>query len=476
MKRRLAAFALIAAIASPSIANDRSVSVWQTSADGKQRLERLPNIPVTKGIAVGSVIQIYPSQKFQRIEGFGASITDSSAWLIKNKLPPSKQQALLRELFDPKTGLGLGLTRLTIGASDFSLAHYSYNDMPPGKTDPKLSHFSMINSAAMLATVKTARKFNPRLLVFAAPWSAPGWMKTSDSLIKGKVKTEFYPAYANYLKKYVLSMSASGVPIYAISVQNEPHFEPENYPGMHMQANERADFVGGHLGPAFAKNNVKTRILEWDHNWDQPDSPLAFFARADAAKYTAGTAWHCYAGDVSAQSRIHDAHPDKETWFTECSGGGWAPDFGATLGWMTKNLIIGATRNWAKGVILWNLALDEKTGPHLGGCGNCRGVVTIDQATGAVTRNVEYYVLGHASKFVRPGARRVASDTNIDGIETVAFENPGGGTLVLIALNGAAQARIFSVGSGEDRYSVNLPAGAIATLTWPTKKTKGMVK
>ncbi|MEQ1547973.1 MAG: glycoside hydrolase family 30 beta sandwich domain-containing protein [Chakrabartia sp.] len=419
----------------------------------------------------GLKIRVDTGRHYQVVEGFGASITDASAWLIQNKLNAQQRAALMQDMFDKNTGLGLNLTRVTIGASDFSRSHYSYDDMPDGQTDPLLAKFS-IDSAktTLLPIVRDARAINKTLRVFASPWSAPAWMKTTGSMIKGKLAPEHYDAFARYLQKTLTGFKAEGVPIYALTIQNEPHFQPENYPGMHMTSAERAAFVGRHLGPLLKEQHSEVRILDWDHNWDQPESPLAVLADPAARKYLRGTAWHCYGGDVSAQSQIHEKYPEKETWFTECSGGAWAPDWGGTLSWMTQNLIIGSTRNWAKGVILWNIALDENSGPHMGGCGDCRGVVTINQATGEVTRNVEYYVLGHASRFVRPGAKRIASDTKIDGIETVAFKNPKGGSIVLIALNASKLPRQFSVETGAGWFRAEMAAGSVVTYTWPQKR------
>lgn len=463
-----ALLALALWVVSPVNAAKGKVSVWQTSADGAQRLAQQPEIALTTPLPGGVVIKVDANRIFQTVEGFGASFTDASSWLLRKHLTTTQRRALLRELFDRKSGLGLSLTRLTIGASDFSQTHYSYNDLPAGQTDPEMRQFSLAqkDAADVIPVVQQALAINPRMRVFAAPWSAPAWMKSSGSLVKGRLKPEHYPAYARYLVRYAEAMKAQGVPIYALSMQNEPHFEPADYPGMRVEAAERADFVAGHLGPLFAQRRLKTRILDWDHNWDQPESPLGFFARADAAKYAAGTAWHCYGGDVGAQSKVHDAHPDKETWLTECSSGTWAGNFGESLQWQVKNLIIGATRHWAKGVILWNLALDEKAGPHLGGCGNCSGVVTINRATGAITRNVEYYALGHASKFVKPGARRIASDSGIAGVETVAFLNPGKGGIVLIAVNTGKEPRELTVHSGSTAFPLRLQAGAVVSLLW----------
>jgi glucosylceramidase len=214
-----------------------------------------------------------------------------------------------------------------------------------------------------------------------------------------------------------------------------------------------------------ARNWPRVKLFDWDHTWDQPESPLAVLADPKARPFVAGVAWHCYGGDVSAQSTVHEKFPELETWMTECSGGNWAPKWNESLAWMTQNLVIGNLRHWGRGTILWNLALDEHSGPHLGGCGDCRGVVTIDSKSGKVTRNVEYYVLGHASRFVKTGARRVESDTDIDGLHSVAIANPA--DVVLIVVNTAAESRTFSVVTGAWSFPVTLDAGSVATMTWP---------
>lgn len=443
---------------------------WITTADGRRRLDRLPDsIAVHDAPSGGTIIHVDPTKRYQSITGFGAALTNSSAWLMNRRLTPTVRTALVRELFDRHAGLGFGMVRLTIGASDFSRTHYSFDDRASGAIAEAASHFSTAAAQAdVLPLARQARAANPGLLVIASPWSAPGWMKTSNSLITGRLRPDAYAAYAEYLRRTVTSFAAAGVPIFALTIANEPHFEPHNYPGMRMDAGERAAFIGRYLGPALAREQSHPLILDWDHNWDLPNSPLAVLADPAASRFIAGVAWHCYAGDVSAQSRVHDTYPDKDAYFTECTGGGWSPAWGATLGWMTKTLIIGATRNWARGVILWNIALDENGGPHLGGCGNCRGVVTIDSRTGAVTRNVEYYVLGHASRFVHPNARRVATEEDVDGLLSVAFRNVDDRTTALIVFNSSSTARSFTAVEGPLRFAETLPAGAVATFTWPS--------
>jgi glucosylceramidase len=218
-----------------------------------------------------------------------------------------------------------------------------------------------------------------------------------------------------------------------------------------------------------AKRTGSPLILDWDHNWDKPESPLEVLADRQAAPFIDGVAWHCYGGDVSAQTPVHAAHPDKNAFLTECSGGEWDNGWADSLRWFTRELIIGSTRGWSRGIVLWNLALDENYGPHAGGCGNCRGVVTINSTTGAITRNLEYYVLGHASRFVMPGAHRIESTSGVNDLATVAFQNADG-SMALIVLNDANRPRRFSVFSGGASFDYALPAGAVATFVWNPKR------
>ena len=291
-------------------------------------------------------------------------------------------------------------------------------------------------------------------------------MKTTGSLIKGTLRRQHYSAFAEYFHRFIADYAVEGVPVFAVTLQNEPAFEPPDYPGMRLDAAARAELIGRYLGPLFAKHGIATRILDWDHNWDLPAQPLAVLGDTLARRYVGGVAWHCYAGDVRAQDSVRAIHPDIDVYFTECSGGGWATNFGDNLKFDVGTLIIGATRGWAKGVALWNLALDEHSGPHLGGCGNCRGVITIDSRTGAVTRNVEYYALAHASAFVHPGASRIASTTGVAGLQSVAFRNADDGSTVLLVLNGSTDAVQFGVRAGARTFTYTLPSGAVVTLRW----------
>ncbi len=441
---------------------------WLTTGD-RTRL-----LAPQRGLAFGEpgraplAITVDPSRRYQAMTGFGATITDASAWLIRHRMSPGQRDALMAELFGRgEGGVGFDFVRLTIGASDFSRTHYSLDDMPPGQSDPGLARFSIEpQRAELLPVVQQALRVNPGLQIMASPWSAPGWMKTTDSLIQGRLRTDRHADFARYLVRYVESYRDEGVPIFALTVQNEPHFEPKDYPGMRLESAERAAFIGRHLGPLLAERGLRTQIIEWDHNWSDPAAPMAVLADPVAQRYVSGVGWHCYEGHVQVQAAVHDAFPDKDTWFTECSGGEWAPRWPETLPWMVRHIVIGATRGWARGVLMWNLALDENHGPHLGGCNDCRGVVTIDSRTGEVTRNLEYYALAHASKFVRPGARRIDSTAAIGPLESVAFQNTDG-SVALLVLNGGAEAQRFGVRWQGRELDYALPPRSVVTLVWP---------
>lgn len=458
--------ALGCALASPAWAATQ-VQVWETYTDRTRLLAPAAPLSMERQPERDLNIVVDPGQRFQEMVGIGANITDASAWLIQHKMNPAQRKAFMEEMFGPAPGLGFSFTRLTIGASDFSLHHYSLNDMPKGQRDPGLEKFSIAPMRAeVLPVLKQAMAINPQLKVMASPWSAPAWMKTNDSLIKGSLRPDAYEVFARYLVKFVDAMQAEGVPMYALTLQNEPHFEPNDYPGMRLDSPARAKIIGEHLGPMLAQRKDRVRILDWDHNWDEPQAPLHVLADKKANPYVAGVAWHCYVGDPSAQLQVQAAYPDKEAYFTECAGGEGNAGWRETLPWNVRNLMIGSIRGWSKGVLMWNLALDENYGPHLGGCGDCRGVVIINSRTGEVTRNLDYYALAHVSRFIRPGAVRIGSSTNVRRLETVAFQNKDDGSLVLVVLNGASNQREFSVSVGQQVFRHVLPGASVATFVW----------
>ena len=450
------------------------VSVWITTAGHTRALA--PSAPARFAGRASARPQIVvdDTQRFQEIVGFGASLTDSSAWLIQHTLDARQRDALLEELFGREgNGLGLSFSRLTIGASDFSRHHYSLNDTPDGTPDPDLKHFSIDqNRGDVIPVARAMLAINPQLKIMASPWSAPGWMKDSNSLIQGRLLPQYYDAFSRYLLRYVDAYAAEGIPIFALTVQNEPDYEPKDYPGMRLNAPARARLIGDHLGPMIARRGSGPLIFDWDHNWDKPEEPMGVLSDPVAGNYVDAVAWHCYGGDVAAQSPVHDAFPDKDAYMTECSGGDWEPVRSGGLPLQMKNIIIRSMRHWARGALFWNLALDENNGPYAGGCHTCRGVVTIDSRTGEITRTDEYYALAHASRFVRPGAHRIASSGPTDDLDNVAFRNADDGSLVLLVSNSAIQPRRFSVAHGERRFAYTLPALSVATFVWRSDATQ----
>ena len=443
---------------------------WVTTDDHRLVLahETLPLAAEhTAAHDVQTTIRIDASQRYQRIVGFGASVTDSSAWLLRHRMDAGQRTALLRELFGREgDGIGFDFARLTIGASDFSLDHYSHADPTDGHADPELRHFAVDPAQDDVAPVmREALAINPGLALMASPWSAPAWMKDSGRLLTGRLLSHYHDAFARYLIAYVDARAAQGIPIFALTVQNEPDHEPDDYPGMRFNAPARARFIGDHLGPLRDMRQPSLQIFDWDHNWDKPEEPLAVLSDPAAAKHVSAVAWHCYGGNVAAQSAVHDAHPDKDVYMTECSSGDWEPVRSGGLPLQART-VIDSTRHWARGVLFWNLALDENHGPHAGGCDTCRGVVTVDSRTGAVTRTNDYYALAHASRFVRRDAWRIGSSDGSDGIDNVAFENADDGSRVLMVSNANGAPHAVMVRDGQSSFRYVLPARSVATFRW----------
>ncbi|TWT47749.1 glycoside hydrolase family 30 protein [Botrimarina hoheduenensis] len=460
----LAAMTLVLVNANPADA----VDVWITSGDKSRLLSQQTDVVFQNGTGSGGVgITIDASQTFQTMRGYGAAMTNSSASLLQNSLNPAQRDRAMDDLFSSDDGIGLNYLRLAMGASDFTAdGFYTYNDLGPNQTDPALAGFSIDpDRPTILPSLDAARARNADLQLMASPWSAPGWMKTNGSVIGGQLAPQWHGAYATYLQKFVEAYAAEGHPIDTLTLQNEPLFTPTSYPGMSMPATQQIDLIKNHVGPNFAAAGLTTQLLAYDHNWDNTAYPLAVLNDPVARQYVAGTAFHGYAGDVSAQSVVRNAHPDKEIYFTEVTGGDFAPVFEDNLIWYARNLLIGGARNWGATVLLWNLALDENGDPHLGGCSDCRGVITVNSQSGAVTHNEEFYSLGHASQHVQPGAVRIGSNSINNLIETVAFQNPDG-SQVLLALNPTPNPLLFRAVRDGKNFRYTLPARSVATFAW----------
>ena len=443
---------------------------WLTTGNKASLLAKQTDVSITEhSQTTFPIITIDATTTLQEIEGFGAALTGSAAYVINQKMSQSQRQVLLQELFNPESGIGITALRLTIGSSDFSLTDFTYNDMPAGQTDYPLANFSIaVEQTDLLPVLKSINTISPSLTIIASPWSPPAWMKTNDHLHGGSLKADVYSSYANYFLKYIQAMNGEGIDIDAITIQNEP-LHQASYPSMGMSAEEQKNFIKNNLGPLFQRAAVDTKIIIYDHNWDNTQYAISILNDPAANAYVAGSAFHAYGGDVSAMSVVRNAHPDKGLYFTEISGGEWATDFSSNLQWNMANIFIGTTKNWSKTALLWNLALDENFGPQNNGCSDCRGVVTINSSTGAVTRNVEYYAIGHFSKFIRNGAHRVQSSTSagIPNVDFVAFKNPDG-SVVIVLSNTAAEPRTVTVRESQAQINVSLPAESVATITWTT--------
>lgn len=457
------AFGLLPAHAQKPAAG--GIAAWVTTPDQAQLLRPQPGRLAFSKVAApaGPVIEVDDSQRFQTMDGFGYCLTGGSAELLHAMSAPARAK-LLRELFG--TGpqdIGVSYLRLSIGASDLDAQVFSYDDLPAGQTDPTLARFSLApDEKHLIPVLKEILAISPNIKLLGSPWSPPTWMKTNDASKGGSLKPEYYGTYAQYLVKYIQGMKAAGITIDAITPQNEP-LHPGNNPSLLMLAEQQAEFIGLHLGPAFRKAGLKTKIICYDHNADKPEYPLTVLGNAAANPYVDGSAFHLYAGPIEALSKVHDAFPQKNVYFTE-QWVGSKTDFAGNLGWHAKTLFIGAPRNWARLVLEWNLAADPQQNPHTpGGCTECLGAITL-APNDQVTRNVAYYAVAQASKFVRPGAVRVGS-TSAGVLPNVAYRTPTGGHVLLVQ-NDQATAQTFHLRFRGQTAPLTLPAGAVATYVW----------
>jgi len=467
------------------------IEAWITNPDRSALFQKQPE-PITfgtNGNRRGSTIVIDDSQEFQSIDGFGFAVTGGSAELMM-KMTPAARTKLIHELFaTDENNVGVSYIRLSIGASDLNSFVFSYDDLPDGETDFPLAKFNLSQDYKdVIPVMKEILAVNPAIKIMASPWSAPTWMKTNNNVRGGSLKPEYYSVYAQYFVKYIKAMKKEGINLDAVTVQNEP-LNSNNTPSMPMLPNEQKDFIKNHLGPAFQAAGITAKIILFDHNLDRIDYPLTTLQDPEAAKFVDGSGFHNYGGDLSAMTTMHMIRPDKNLYFTEQmiveAPGKQTIDIASPV----KRLIIGASRNWSKNVILWNLAADSLNDPHTnnGGCPMCQGAVTL--GGDKVSRNLAYYTVAHASKFVRPGSVRIAS-TNT-GDKTVAVtddeERPGSIRVTTIENSAVLPNVAFKTPDGKivlivvnDTYSINsqriqfrgqfatlrLNPGAVGTYIW----------
>jgi len=391
-------------------------------------------------------------------------MTDSAAYLLNEVVPPSALNAVMQSIFSRSQGIGVSFLRNPMGASDIARTIYSYDDNSADSTNSDLSNFSIAHDETdILPLLIQAKAVNPQIKMMGTPWSPPGWMKTTGVMSGGSLLSTQYTAFANYLVKYLQAYEAAGVPVDYLTIQNEPLNNTTGYPSEYMLASDQLNILKNYVLPALAEANIDTTILVYDHNWDTPSYPETTFGDAvlAASAQIAGVAWHWYGGPPGAMTTLHNLYPQFAQYVTEASGGTWIADEVKT----DFEMIIHSMRNWSRSYIKWSLALDQNRGPHLpGGCGTCSGLITIDSNTGTVSNNIDYYTLGHFSKFVLPGAVRVWSN-NIPGIVNAAFVNPDR-TRVLVAYNDSASPQTFQVVWYGTSFSYTLPAYGGATFEW----------
>lgn len=406
-------------------------------------------------------ITVDESQTFQTVDGFGFALTDGSASLISS-LPTAIKNDLLKELFgSDSTSVSFSYLRVSIGASDLSESVYTYDDMPSGQTDVNLTNFDLRkDKSQVIPVLKAILAINPNIKILGSPWTPPTWMKSNNNSIGGSLLTQYYSVYAQYFVKYIQAMKAEGITIDAITTQNEPLYGGNN-PSMLMSPTEQANFIKNNLGPALQASSLSTKIIIYDHNADRPDYPLTILDDASARQYVDGSGFHLYGGDISALSTVHGYYPTKNIYFTEqytSSDGSFAGD----LKWHVKNVIIGSMRNWSRNALEWNLASDPYFSIHTpGGCNTCKGAITI---ISGYTRNVGYYIVAHASKFVPMGSTRIASN-NAGSLNNVAFKRADG-KKVLIVENDDANTQNFNINYNGKRVTVSLEGGAVGTFIW----------
>lgn len=443
-------------------AKAQTASLWLSTTNRDSKFEQQKQT-YTFGSTTNAeqTISIDASKTYQIIDGFGFALTGGSAQLMKAMSPPARA-ALLKDVFaSGGNNIGVSYIRLSIGASDLNQSVFTYDDLPDGQTDPSLKKFNLNQDLKdVVPVMKEILAINKSIKILASPWTAPSWMKTNNDIKGGKLKPEYYKVYANYFVKYIKAMQAQGIAIDAITIQNEP-LNDRNTPSMQMFAEEQLDFIKTALGPAFASAGIKTKIVLFDHNCDKPEYAMSILADPEAAKYVDGSGFHLYAGTIDAMSKVHDAYPTKNLYFTEQMV---IERHAVTIGVPVERLIIGATNNWSKNVILWNLAADVNFDPHTdsGGCPICQGAVTIDGDK--FSKNIAYYTVAHASKFVTPGSVRVSSTASAI-LPNVVFKTPEG-KMVMIMVNVSGRLQKFNIAYNGKNAEVTLTSGSVATYVW----------
>lgn len=433
------------------------ITVYVTSDE--RRYQRAPSLVWKAGNPREEVIQLDPGKKYQEMLGFGAAFTDAACYTL-NRLDPSRREKLLHELFHPSE-MGLNVCRTCIGSSDYSTDLFSYDE---GQPDPEMSRFSIARDQSyVLPMMREARQQNPDLFLFSSPWSPPGWMKAGGSMLGGSMRQKYFPAYAKYFVKFLEAYAAEGVPVQAVTVQNEVDTDQDaRMPACSWPQEYEMGFVKNHLGPALEQNGIPTKIWILDHNYNLWGRAVAELDDPGVHRYSNAVAFHGYVGTADQMSKFHQAYPEAQIYWTEGGPDYTAPDY--LTEWTNWGRTLAEiTRNWAQSMTGWNLALDEKGRPNIGPF-SCGGLVTIHSETGEITRSGQFWALAHFSRHVRRGARRFDSAGKIAGVDHVAFENPDGQKILVMANSGAAKS--VAVKLAGDVAELPLPKDSLSTFCW----------
>ena len=437
-------------------------AVFVTTPDGVKKFERDASVILGEATDEPLVITIDSTQRYQSMQGFGYTLTGGSAQSLL-QMSQEERTKILKELFSKEThSIRVSYLRISIGASDLDEKVFSYDDIPTDQRDDQLQYFTLDEDRDdLIPILKEILAINPGLTIMASPWSAPTWMKTNKSSIGGGLLTSCYQVYADYFVRYVEEMNKEGICIDALTIQNEP-LHPGNNPSMYMPWEQQLIFVRDFLGPTFLKNNIKTKIVLYDHNADHIEYPINIMNDSLAKAYVDGSAFHLYGGEASAIGKVHEAHPDKAIYFTEQWIG--APgNYEIDISWHIKNLFIKGSRNWCQTILEWNLAADPNEDPHTkGGCNNCLGALTIDGDQ--VIRNPAYYIVAHASKYVSVNSQRIFSSELVE-LPNVAFLTPEG-HLVLLVANDSGRKITFNIRQENTQVATTLDTGVVATYVW----------
>jgi glucosylceramidase len=444
-----------------------TVRTWATFRDQRYAAGRaLTWTPLTEVAA--NAIALDPGAVRQEILGFGGALTDATCYVL-GQLNDSERQAVMHDLFAPDE-MALNVCRTCIGSSDYSRNVYSFDDS--AEPDPELKKFSIDHDKAyILPVLRDARKINPELFLFSSPWSPPGWMKANNSMLGGGMRSNSFGAYANYFLKFLEEYKAAGVTIDAVTVQNEVDAEQNgNMPACLWAQEQEIEFVAGHLGPALRKAGSQTKIWVVDHNYNLWGRAIGELSVPAAYDYIDGIAWHGYVGTPDGMTRVHDAFPKKNAYWTEGGPDVRSPDYQTDF---TKwaETYNGIFRNWARSITAWNLALDENGKPNIGPF-SCGGVLTVENASHKVTRSGQYWAFAHYSRHIRRGAKVFATngvgenakEAGANPVSHAGFRNPDGSFVVVLS-NRGQETRVQLL-LGQKALEVELPADSVQTLQW----------